>query len=315
MKVLMIADEVESPEKVNSFSRMWTYYLRKALRAQGVEVTMQRRFNSKDDTIMGYISEVLDASLGYDCILATGVRYFTMIPAIIGRTLRREFPGIVAQIYDGSLLDKGNTDVTFTVRDDTYKYLGDERLSAHEKYNTYAGWAADEDLFYPEKDGTGKLNIFIDHPAFDRSQLDYSLNVLINLEYLPVEANVYTLDDGGLLVVDEDYGVQPYHRKSIPAPEFAAQLRKADIFISTHKESLGQTIIEAARCGALVLCPDGFAPADRLKSVVRLNYGSRIDWKTALAMADKERCYNRVKDCTWGNVAKRIIADIYKRNK
>lgn len=61
------------------------------------------------------------------------------------------------------------------------------------------------------------------------------------------------IDDGLVTIDSGNISVTPYRRTPVPATEFAAELRKSDVFIVTHPESLGLTVLEAAMCGALIL--------------------------------------------------------------
>ncbi|HHJ2765971.1 TPA: glycosyltransferase, partial [Escherichia coli] len=112
------------------------------------------------------------------------------------------------------------------------------------------------------------LRIFVDHAAFDVSGFDHSLSILMNLQRLTVPYEARTLTDDGLVTIDPgNISVTPYRRTPVPATEFAAELRKSDVFIVTHPESLGLTVLEAAMCGALVLTPPDCLPPDRLALV------------------------------------------------
>ena len=245
-------------------------------------------------------------------ILSPGVRDFTRIPLTIGERLRNLAGVPVTLIYDRFLLDSAPVDLTFTVRDDTWKFQGDKyRLDRHQRYNKYVGWAADSSLFYPEKKEHDQLHIFIDHAAFDVSGSDHSLTIMMNLRQLSARGILFvarTLTDDGLTDVDpENINLKPYRSNGVPATEFAAELRQADIFIVTHPESLGLTVLEASMCGALVLTPDRCIAPDRLELVKQQVITSKIDWAKVLVAIDREANAEKVAGFTWEAVARNIF--------
>ena len=314
MRILIIGTPKVSPDAVKCYSDMWMYHLCEAFRSLGVELIFHEPYKPEQEPLE-YAKSIL-AMLTHqkaNAILAPGVRYFTHIPEAIGLFLRQHSPVLVTQIYDGSLLDNAAVDITFTVRDDTWRFHNDvSRLARHNANNVHIGWAADPSLFYPEARRGRQLRIFIDHAAFDVSGYDFSLTIMMNLQKLKalgVGFQARTLTDEGLVDVDpEDIVVRPYHRKSVPAPVFAAELRQADIFIVTHPESLGLTVLEAAMCGALIIAPPNCIPPDRLALVEHYVMSkSIIDWTQVLNGRDRQAISDRVSECTWSAVASKIL--------
>lgn len=313
MKLLIIGSPKESPESVKCYSDMWMHHLCKAFRTQGVELVFHEIYKPTMYPL-AYAKSILAMSVheNVEAILAPGVRYFTHIPKVIGLYLRQHSSVPITQIYDGSLLDNAAVDITFTVRDDSWRFQDDiSRLARHNAHNVHVGWAADPSLFYPEARRDHKLRIFIDHAAFDTSGYDFSLTIMMNLRKLKalgVEFQARTLTDEGLVDVDPDnIAVRPYHRKSVPAPVFAAELRQADIFVVTHPESLGLTVLEAAMCGALVLTPQNCIAPDRLALVNHQVITSNIDWTKVLAGVDRKTNAEKVAGFSWEAVASNII--------
>lgn len=318
MKILLLANRIiESSEEITTFSEMWIYNLRNSLIKAGVEVGIFPRFKSGEEQPHEYVEALLKAAKGYDCILAPGVRYFTQIPLEVGDELREKFGGVVAHIYDGSLLGCPQVDVTYTLRNDDELYRGTQRWETHKEKNIHVGWAANESLFYPEQDPDAPLRIFMDHTAFNEGSFDYTLTILMNLRQLAKDHKVVvrTLTDEGIVEVDLSNNpfVKQYNRVAVPATEFAAELRKADIFIVTHGESLGQTVLEAARCGALVITPPGCISEDRLNTVKHYKISSKIDWDDVLSRLDIQGSYEKAAEHTWDKVAANIINDLKER--
>ncbi|HGV5226658.1 TPA: hypothetical protein ACNHEN_004958, partial [Escherichia coli] len=170
------------------------------------------------------------------------------------------------------------------------------------------GWAANQELFHLETKTDDVLRIFVDHAAFDVSGFDHSLSILMNLQRLTVPYEAKTLTDDGLVTIEPgNISVTPYRRTPVPATEFAAELRKSDIFIVTHPESLGLTVLEAAMCGALILTPPDCLPPDRLELVNHMVIKSRIDWDEVIARVDRVKNAEKVQCHTWSAIAEKML--------
>ncbi|EOW5223552.1 hypothetical protein ACOY8K_005182, partial [Escherichia coli] len=290
MNILIIGRKFAAISDVKTYTEMWSYNLACAFSEAGVTLQYHRPYSPGVESPEDYVEAVLTAATACSAkaILAPGLRYFTTVPREIGMQLCRRFSGWVAQVYDGSMLDSAPVDITFTVRDDTWRYLDNPgRLERHNRFNKHVGWAANQELFHLETKTDDVLRIFVDHAAFDVSGFDHSLSILMNLQRLTVPYEARTLTDDGLVTIDPgNISVTPYRRTPVPATEFAAELRKSDVFIVTHPESLGLTVLEAAMCGALVLTPPDCLPPDRLALVNHMVIKSRIDWDEVIARVD-----------------------------
>lgn len=314
MKILVIGNEIKSTDKICCYTDMWGYFLIKEFLKIGVEIAFHCLYDEKKFDEKSYIESVLKSANEADAILSLPLRYFTKIPKNIGLQLRERFPGWVAQIFDGSMLDSAPVDITFTVRDDTWKYQDNaDRMKRHLKHNKYVGWAANSDFFYPEilDFNIDKPSIFVDHSTFDDVSYDYTLTILMNLKNIKKSIIAKTLTDQGIVDIDLDnINVKPYNRTPVPVHEFSSAIRNCDIFIVTHKESLGLCVLEAAMCGALILTyPNCIAP-DRLSLVnhVELELGKKINWGEIFAKLNKKDNYNKVKHFTWNAVAIKMLS-------
>ena len=287
MNILIIGRKFEAISDVKTYTEMWAYNLACAFSEAGVTLQYHRPYSPGVESPEDYVEAVLTAATACSAkaILAPGLRYFTTVPREIGMQLCRRFSGWVAQVYDGSMLDSAPVDITFTVRDDTWRYLDNPgRLERHNRFNKHVGWAANQDLF------------------------DHSLSILMNLQRLTVPYEARTLTDDGLVTIEPgNISVTPYRRTPVPATEFAAELRKSDVFIVTHPESLGLTVLEAAMCGALVLTPPDCLPPDRLALVNHMVIKSRIDWDEVIARVDRVKNAEKVQCHTWSAIAEKML--------
>ncbi|MDN0360560.1 glycosyltransferase family 4 protein [Escherichia coli] len=311
MNILIIGRKFAAISDVKTYTEMWSYNLACAFSDAGVTLQYHRPYSPGVESPEDYVEAVLTAATACSAkaILAPGLRYFTTVPREIGMQLCRRFSGWVAQVYDGSMLDSAPVDITFTVRDDTWRYLDNPgRLERHNRFNKHVGWAANQELFHLETKTDDVLRIFVDHAAFDVSGFDHSLSILMNLQRLTVPYEARTLTDDGLVTIDPgNISVTPYRRTPVPATEFAAELRKSDVFIVTHPESLGLTVLEAAMCGALVLTPPDCLPPDRLELVNHMVIKSRIDWDEVIARVDRVKNAEKVQCHTRSAIAEKML--------
>jgi hypothetical protein len=122
----------------------------------------------------------------------------------------------------------------------------------------YIGWAADDTLLIPKKPKT--LTVFVDHSLYVDTAPDYTKTVMEGIKRYATltkeKINVIQLRNEGLKKVnlDEPFTPEIYDRKlQVPYPEVCDAYKKAHIFVVTHAESLGLSVIESAMAGANIL--------------------------------------------------------------
>jgi hypothetical protein len=86
-----------------------------------------------------------------------------------------------------------------------------------------------------------------------------------------------------------------------------AEYSKTDIFIVTHKECMGLSVLESAMSGALVLTPEEYIKEDLLRHVHHIPFQQTIDWKHALENLDPKRARKRVIKFNINNFVKKIL--------
>ena len=174
-----------------------------------------------------------------------------------------------------------------------------------------SSWGVDKSLHYPEKIRDGKIRVFVDHAYYERSKknsrrdkTDYIMRSLIEHN----KFDVRHLSRKGIISMDKYNSVKEQVKKEgktskiihAPYSTLCEELRKADIFVVTHAESFGFTIIEAAASGCLVL-----APKRRIQPFVKNNIhcvefninpdksvGESIDWDNLVKYINVERSVN-----------------------
>jgi hypothetical protein len=325
MKVMIFSPPLpKGPEGIKSFGAVWAYYIIAELEKLGVEVVLCNSMRNSALTREELIEyhEKVDIS-EVDHILGLGIRYWSFLPFECGHALRRRLGRnqCLAQIHDATLLDKTPADVTFALRDRSTDYPPGSLDRAHERYHQFThlvGWAADAELCHPNQPAD-ELRVLVDHATFVYTSTDVTLSVLMNLRELVAKKELWNqrfksirirqfVDDG---VVDVDVmgqlSVQPYARKAIPYLDACKEYSQAHMFLVTHSESVGQTVVETATAGAFVVAPEKFIAADRLATVRHHEWSRFIRWPQVLPQLDIEASRRVALQNSWANIAARMV--------
>lgn len=194
-------------------------------------------------------------------------------------TLRREVDHFICTINNGGihrLIEKlGDDAVIPTLRPMVRRHIIDMSDSPRYPLKTdrffsmipskthtscdYIGWAADQYILNPKK--TNKIRILVDHSLYVDG-FDASETVMQGLKAFADDSNVeiYQIRNNGFCKIDlkVPYTKEIYDRKmQIPYPDICEEYNKADIFIVTHAESLGLSVIESAMAGAHIVAYKG----------------------------------------------------------
>jgi len=320
---MLISDRFpQNPRDILSFSGVWAFYLPRELQRCGVEIVRSPLLRPNKigpaEIIEHYRSLPLD---GVNHVLALGLRYFSTLPPEAGITLRSRLgDGCLAQLHDGSLLDGTPADCTFTVRDDGhYHPLGspNDRHERHQRFAHHLGWAADPELCRPMQDER-TLTILVDHPTFVANSADLTLHVLLNVRELVrsgkwrsrfTDVRIRQFVDSDIIDIDpENFSVRPYNRQGVPYPRACEEYSRAHIFLPTHRESVGLSVIEAATAGALVVSPTGYIPKDRISTVRHIEYENAIPWDAVLKSIDVNASREMAIRNSWPAIAEKVIA-------
>jgi len=315
MKLLIVGPDMQDLRKVKNFTGVQAYYLAQELRRRGVKLHF---IKNKHPDPLKYFAEVDGA--GCDHVLALGLRYFTHQPAGCATILATKVPGAVTQLHDGLVHEhhaeqmKGVT-CTFTFRDDSMRTRDWFRYA---KSNHYIGWAADPKLLYPEQK-QGELRILIDHPYYKHGTPDVTQPVTIDVALFAQTGRwqekfrsikVRRLVNGGAEDLDfNDTKVRVFAREHVPFADIAREYRKANVYMVTHKESVGLTCLELAMCGALTVAPRNLIYQDRLDTIRHIVYdgGVRAPWGEVLNAIDVQASAKMAREQTWEKVVNRML--------
>lgn len=325
MKVLIFSPPPpKRVEGIKNFGAVWAYYLPSELERLGAEVvrldSLRHQSLTKEQLIRYH--EDLDIT-GIDHILGLGIRYWSFLPAECGEALRKRLGRYqsLAQIHDSTLLDRTPADVTFALKDRSGEYPPgslDNGFERYQRHTCLVGWAADSELCQPNQP-EDELRILVDHPTFTHTSTDVTLSILLNLRELVQKPELWIdrfktirirqFVDNAVVDVDVtgELVVKPYTRKGIPYVEACKEYSQAHIFTVTHTESVGQTVIETATAGALVVAPKGFIAADRLATVRHHQWSRLIRWDKVLPQIDVQASRSLALQNSWTDIAKRMI--------
>lgn len=320
----------QDPGEISCFTDVWTYYLVREMRRHVKDLVVCQIPNFVDDTAdLTNWFQGLDVSC-YRAVIAMGLRYFSTIPAHIGRDLRKRLHprGFLCQIHDGSRLDNDPVDITFTIKNESDRYpidSGANRYVRHHANNAYIGWAADADINTPRQQ-QDVLGILVDHTNYGPNPTDNTREILADInkfiqsrtwEPRWKSVSVRRFDSGRVVDVDFDHidDITRYDRTTIPLAEICREHGAAHVFCVTHPESVGQVVLETALAGALPVVPRGFVPRDRLGTVQFVEYQDQIPWTSVLQRINIKSSREKALHNTWEQVAKRMLAEISIRSR
>lgn len=312
MKLLLIAPRIDRLEQVKNFSGVWSWFLPRELERRGVQVQFDEPLHdsglSRKDMVRHY--EELDLT-GVDHILALGTRYFDRVPPACGNVLMQRCAGVVAQVHDN---DRDSAcDVTFTLRSG-----GSKRQPSGRSY--HVGWAADPELLRPAQ-VPGELCLLVDHPDYGVDREDRTVSVVEQcIKFAESGAwrkrfdtiRLRRLVDGGVESFNSGSATGKYGREGAPFAEMCAEYGTAHVFLVTHPESVGLTVLETAMCGALAVVPGTYIQPDRLELVRHVQYEQDIPWLEVLRQIDVRASRQMAREHTWGRVAARVLLGIKK---
>ncbi len=297
MRLLLLGLEVSDLSRVRNFSGVYSYFLTRALREAGAEVV----FADPPPSAAAYLLLELH---GIDHILGMHSRHFDRAPDGCLVVLRGRFQGAVTQLSDRPLANQ-LVDCTFTARADRGT-----------PGNYCVGWAADPDVCRPAQ-WPGELMILIDHPDYvSARRWDRTAEVKRQVREFMAARSLWAdrfdrviafeIADGSIAEWDL-VTERPFSRQHIPYLEACVAYGRSSLYMVTHRESLGLTVLETSLCGALPVAPRGFIQPDRLSTVRHVEYADVIDWPAVLDAIDVQASRDTAVANSWAAVAGRML--------
>lgn len=302
MKIMMVpAKRALAYDEVKNFSGQWQYYIRRELEAMGHQIVFERGAlpNDPPQVALDYFRKTLiPRAKTVDHVLGMS-RYFTRVPARCVQELMGSINGAVTQIHDGPLPGVP-CDQVFSIRH-------------HEgtRATTHIGWGVDPDVI-PSRQGKG-LRILIDHPHYHEGMVDTTNSIthqaLAFRDANPaLDVSIGRFCDGGVEEITDYAMARSFNRVHVPFAAIAEQYSRAHIFLPTHMESLGLSVLEAAVAGALVVSRKGFIRDDLLKTVRNLvYYDDHVPFEMAVPLIDIAAARRVASMNTWRVVTEKIV--------
>jgi hypothetical protein len=186
------------------------------------------------------------------------------------------------------------------------------------KGSKYVGWAADPQMCYPEQN-PNTIRILIDHSYYgspdknpDRSEDIIRQTIAFAKNYKEKPLLVRRFICGGVETLSLDNPkFEIYNRNGLYYPDACAEYRKSDIFIVTHAESMGLSVLESAMSGALILSPKSFIRKSLLEPLHHIEFSKEIPWDQVKNSLDANRSFKNASKFSWQKIAKDIATDLY----
>jgi hypothetical protein len=175
----------------------------------------------------------------------------------------------------------------------------------------YVGWAACPKMLHPDKKAN-EIRILIDHTLYVDTSEDSSSSVISQCmrfkENFGLPVTVRRFISGGVETVITDNQIPTiYTRKGLPFPEACEEYNKANIFITTHAESMGLSVLESAMADTLVVTKKGYIGMDLLHDLNYVEHEGEIDWNEVIRKAVPGMSRVRAIKYNWVSVVDKIL--------
>lgn len=195
--------------------------------------------------------------------------------------LRRKVSGCIATIADADCIGLGMEDILF------YHYRADPNIRVATNVRQIA-WAADADVFFPQQNGD-RVQVLLDHPHYVATQPDHTDRLVESLKGVPVDVKRLARTDVET-INPKTFSPTDRYNASIPQSRLARIHGQAHVFCTTHTESQGLSVLEAAMCGSLVVAKKGHIRPVLLDPLQHYLYNDVPDWNEVLRRVDVRKC-------------------------
>jgi hypothetical protein len=189
-------------------------------------------------------------------------------------------------------------------------------------------WGADPNIWNSEKDDS-IFRILVDRKYYRKEKLDKTAELIkecIKFANNPIELpegkkSVEVLGFGSSslrqFTNEDQLGDVTYRPPGIPHHIYVNAFKSSDIFIVSHSESMGLSIIEAGMAGCLVVIPvlDDYGSYIKpdLAATVRafdlpiIGNKINIQWKDLLSKVNSKKSRDFARNYTWNKLGKRVL--------
>ena len=312
MKVLIIGGIQKTTEQlttddIRGCSTLYSYYIRKGFEKLGIETVFCRAGTSNAPHSYYEQLEIPEA----DHAICVEQKGFIVRDPLFFEIVRKKIPGKIATMCDSSRM-KGPEDILFytTLDDENETPIDDPSL-------VYLNWAVDMDICTPVKHDN--IRILIDHSYYNRpceSVPDRSKDILLQLrEYMSKtkrkDVTIRRFISGGIETVDlNEPWFEIYNRKGLSYTDACKEYGLSDIFIVTHKESMGLSVLESQAAGSLILAPRYFIKSDLIGDLHHILFDETIDFEEAFNSIDHQKSRTCASKYSWEPFVKLILSTL-----
>ncbi|WAX21620.1 hypothetical protein [Stenotrophomonas phage RAS14] len=304
MKILLIVPDVTSKNILQSYVGNMSYNLVKYCEDHNInydtDFTIMKAIKDK---VQDYTKIIDGLDVGkYEAIIITGLCTLDkFLPASFSTYMK-------SKMKDNALLCQTSDYPTTSPRADiTFS----TKITRSMKGTHYIGWGADPDYYQSRQEDSNTIKVLLDHTHYVEGQPDSTASILKALRNIP-NVEIKRIGNNGKILGPDD-PIEVYDRSGLPNQVYRDLLAETHVFIPTHVESVGLSVLEAGMSGCLVLSQTGFIFQDRLDTVKHVLYNNKIDWQNVLSNINPVESRRQAMDNTWDNVFKRMMDPIMFR--
>jgi hypothetical protein len=324
---------IEEMEKrhIKSTSTLYKYYVGKKLLELGAKVDCRYAGASREpdwDAFFRGLEKYLKENGPYHSVISMAQRGYLSRGEVVGKryySLLKKYCKRVTTICDNAYYI-GFADMTYyAVPMRPIDIKGADHKKFLDTRTKFVGWAADPTTcIYNKKPNDRKIRILIDHSYYgNRPYKESSEQIIHSAEkYLQQSHKNYDVifkrfvSEKGIDTIKEsgNYFEIFNRRKGLNHLDACKYYSESDIFVVTHAESMGLSVIESAMAGCLVMSPTHYIKSSLLKPLHHLEFSLKreIPWDKAIKMIDHKKAYTMAKEFNWSKVSSAIAEDLLK---
>lgn len=283
--------------QLNSFSSVYTYYLRKYLH-HSISIPTAEIDKTIDN--LPECQHLLDLNLSNYCQQHRELE----------NKFREKITGKICVLHDYNNPKKYGFE-------DCFFYSYDKKI-INNNHSFKIGWGTDSELFKPNKiNAIIKILICYTSENIEDHESTQALNtILMSLIPFIKDNKKYQVIRFGCHDASINYH-DPYQgfcsnysveKNLLPLAKRAELFNQSHIYIASRKESLGFPVLEAAMSGNLIVTPQDFIHPNLLNDLYHFNLDltKPIPWGQIISFINPENSRKMSLACTWENIIKKI---------
>jgi hypothetical protein len=323
-----ISIEDMTKDHIKSTSTLYKYYVGKKLLNMGAKVYCRWAGASREkdwDVFFEGLERYLKENGPFHSVISMAQRGYLSRGKINGKryyNLLKKYCKKVTTICDNAY-EIGFADTTYYA---TPMRDSDIKNKAHKHFVTnkakYVGWAADPNTCRIDKKiKDGNVRILIDHSYYEDKPYKDLTNKIVDSasKYMKKNNKVifkrFLSDIGVDFVKENNNVVEIFNRNNcMKHIDACKEYSSSDIFVVTHPESMGLSVIESAMSGCLILSPKNFIKKTLLGPLHHLEFDEEFDvpWDNAISLINHTKSRALAEKYDWDKVSTLIAKDLLK---